>query len=733
MSELNLSSNGNPNFNITTNSNYYSSKIKEGIPIFQEQNGGNLYNNYIDPFKILENEKNNNIYNVGINNYNMNVSDIQTRKIFEKEMNPYLLRMKNELNLIIEKFRKKINEKNQYINDILEIKNEIIKNKQNSEENYLNIDQKILNINDNLNFQENKLNNLQSEFLQINHMGKKNEELFLKNELENIKNRLDALDDNNDKYLKEIVENIERKIENKLEIMNQNINFLKEDNKNIKRDLSQNIIKLDIINSENNKKNEKFNEINSEFNDISNQINNMKINNNKIMNLINDLEIGNNDCQQKIKNLNDKINSINENIESINYEFKNQKENINLNKKYLSELENNLNMFENEKSSINNKLIELNIKLENQEQFFSKNNNNMNNVQNENNNLLYKDISAQITKTKKILDEMREKSDKEIGEIKNTMNQFELVLKNNPFLTMNETERISILFKKEQVKFNETFRQQLKLLNEEVKNLKSISQFDKTNLEIINKNFKKHTKDIDMLEQSLKSWTQIAQVLTKNYDKIKKDKFNDDKSSNNNFNNNIIFEDNLNKIQKYINNNKSDVYNLQLNIKEINEKTIPQIYKYIDDQLKIKPTGNAINENIISTKNNFGKINNNFNLANKEDNIIKNNINTNNNDINNIYINNNIDSIKNKNLDDLASKIELMGNESQKKNLKLNDINNKDDDNKFMINSDFSHSLSDNLNNKKDDDMDYIDKLIKGKDNNNSKSKNDEFDSDFDK
>lgn len=733
MSELNLSSNGNPNFNITTNSNYYSSKIKEGIPIFQEQNGGNLYNNYIDPFKILENEKNNNIYNVGINNYNMNVSDIQTRKIFEKEMNPYLLRMKNELNLIIEKFRKEINEKNQYINDILEIKNEIIKNKQNSEENYLNIDQKILNINDNLNFQENKLNNLQSEFLQINHMGKKNEELFLKNELENIKNRLDVLDDNNDKYLKEIVENIERKIENKLEIMNQNINFLKEDNKNIKRDLSQNIIKLDIINSENNKKNEKFNEINSEFNDISNQINNMKINNNKIMNLINDLEIGNNDCQQKIKNLNDKINSINENIESINYEFKNQKENINLNKKYLSELENNLNMFENEKSSINNKLIELNIKLENQEQFFSKNNNNMNNVQNENNNLLYKDISAQITKTKKILDEMREKSDKEIGEIKNTMNQFELILKNNPFLTMNETERISILFKKEQVKFNETFRQQLKLLNEEVKNLKSISQFDKTNLEIINKNFKKHTKDIDMLEQSLKSWTQIAQVLTKNYDKIKKDKFNDDKSSNNNFNNNIIFEDNLNKIQKYINNNKSDVYNLQLNIKEINEKTIPQIYKYIDDQLKIKPTGNAINENIISTKNNFGKINNNFNLANKEDNIIKNNINTNNNDINNIYINNNIDSIKNKNLDDLASKIELMGNESQKKKLKLNDINNKDDDNKFMINSDFSHSLSDNLNNKKDDDMDYIDKLIKGKDNNNSKSKNDEFDSDFDK
>ena len=74
-----------------------------------------------------------------------------------------------------------MNKKNQYINDILDIKNELIKSKQNSEENYLNIEQKILNINDNINFQENKLNNLQSEFLQMNNLSKKNEEMFLKN------------------------------------------------------------------------------------------------------------------------------------------------------------------------------------------------------------------------------------------------------------------------------------------------------------------------------------------------------------------------------------------------------------------------------------------------------------------------------------------------------------------------------------------------------------------------
>ncbi len=64
---------------------------------------------------------------------------------------------------------------------------------------------------------------------------------------------------------------------------------------------------------------------------------------------------------------------------------------------------------------------------------------------------------------------MREKYDKEVLDLTNDLNQFDLMLKNNPFFNRYETEKISILFKKVQVKFNETFRQQFKLLNEEVK------------------------------------------------------------------------------------------------------------------------------------------------------------------------------------------------------------------------------------------------------------------------
>ena len=698
--------------------NYYSSKVKEGIPIFQEENLGNIgntYNNFIDPFKLLETEKNNNIFNLGINNYNMNMSDIQTRKILEKEMNPYLMRMKNELNIIIERFRKELEEKSNYFNEIAEIKQELTKIKQNSDDTYRNFELKFLNMNDSLNNHEKILNNLQSEMFQINHLNKSSNEIFLKSEIDNIKNKVINMDNNNDKYLKEMSQNLEKIIDYKFDKMNQNINFIKEENNNIKNDLAQNNIKIEMINSENNKKNERLNDFNSEFNNISNQINKLSINNNKIMNLINNLEINNNECQQKIKNLNEKFSSLNENFDVISNDTKNQKENINSNLKLISELESNLNILENEKNSLNNKITELNIKLEYQEEKLSKNNNIVNNAQNGNNNILYKDISSQITKSKKIIDDMREKYDKEISDLKNDLNQFDLILKNNPFFNMNETERISILFKKEQVKFNETFRQQLKLLNEEVKKIKNVSQFDKNNLEIINKNFKKHTNDINMLEQSLKSWTQIAQILSKNYDKLKRDKFSDDKSSNNNFNN-FNVEDNINKIQKYINNNKNDVYNLQLDVKEINEKTIPAIYKYINEQLKIKPS--KFSQNIMTETNIKMK-----NISSMNKNNDNNFISINKNNDNNNNINNNFNAKTSKNWDDIASKIELMGSAAQNMNIKFNENKNNKE------NSSFSRS-SNNLDKKEDNDLI---KELGGENKNSSRNnENKEFEFDFD-
>ena len=130
-----------------------------------------------------------------------------------------------------------------------------------------------------------------------------------------------------------------------------------------------------------------------------------------------------------------------------------------------------------------------------------------------------------------------------------------------------------------------------------------------------------------------------------------------------------------------------------------------------------KLDNNIIFENKIPTKTNK----NNF-ITNKENNFIDNNIKNN-------FANNNQEKLTGQNLEDLASKIELMGSTAQNFNTKFNDNNNKNQ--KIGINSSFSHSLSDDLE-KKDVDMDYINKIIEGDDNNNSKMKKNEFDSDFD-
>ena len=696
--------------NFGLSNNYYSSRIKEGIPIFQEINGGNLINNYTDPFKALEQNKIETFIN-GSNN--MNNTDFQTRRMLEQEMKPYLTHMKNELNMIIDKFRKEMNNKNNF-NDILDIKQELSNNKSNFESNFIILEKKIFDINDALNNQQKRINDLQNEIGQINYIKNKNDDIIIKKEIENIKNKINILDISNEKNYKEVSNNLSKILNYKLDNFNQNINFIKEENDSIKSDLTKQIIKIESLNSEIEKKDSAINEIKSEMINLPNKINNIKIENNKLFNLINNIEITNNELQGKLKSLNDKIFSINDNLGIINLESKNQKEKINLNNKYLSELENNISILDNEKSVINNKLNEIFVKLEYQEEKLSKNNN-LN--QNDANNLLYKDLSTQIAKTKNIMDDMREKYEKDMIEIKNNLNLFEQIIKNNPFLNMNESDRLSILFKNEQIKTNDTFKEQIKLLNEEIKKLRKNSQYDKNNFEIINNNFKKQAQNINMLEQTFKSWTQIAQILTEKYEKLKKDKGDDKISINTNLNN-INLDDNINEVKKYINNNRKNIDNLQLDIKDINEKKIPDIYKFINDQLK----------------NNIGvKLNENYNINNiKNDikNIPNNNIMNNNNEMKKTSNGGNI--YNNKNLDEIASKIELMGSAAQAINPKFNDNKkSKMKDFKYGANSSFSHSLSENLDKKDGLDIESINEIM-DEDKNDTNLKKNDFDFDFD-
>lgn len=166
MSNLNINNDINSNrLGFNSSSNYYEQKVKEGIPIFQEMNGsGTLRNNYVDPFKLLENGKNYNFSSLremgGGNDLfgsNVNITDIETKRIFEREMNPYLAQMKKELNLIIEKFRNELEQKSNLFNEISLIKELTLKNKSNDEMNFSNLENKILNLKDSIVSQNNRI------------------------------------------------------------------------------------------------------------------------------------------------------------------------------------------------------------------------------------------------------------------------------------------------------------------------------------------------------------------------------------------------------------------------------------------------------------------------------------------------------------------------------------------------------------------------------------------------
>ena len=492
-----------PDFN--TSSNYYEKKVKEGIPIFQEINNG-LYNskikyqNYVDPFALLENGKTNNI--IGSPSSNLNMMDIETRKIIEQEMKPYISQMKNELNIIVEHFRKEIEEKSNIINEISSLKEKENQNRQNYDNDFINLNNKIISINDKLNSQERKIDKYQN---MVNQMEKNmNENLEkIQNVLDNNKNNyMNAL---NQKIFNDINDMIDKRIFYKFDSLEKNIGSMKEENASIKNELSNNKMLLNLLNSENNNKNMQLNEINGNYNDLMNKINNININNNKILNIFDNFEIKYNELQQKIKSFNDKLSSVNNGLNSNIMDSKTNKENIKELNQKISDMINSIDLIRNERQIFNSKIIEMNVKVESQSEKINKNYNILNEAINQNNNNLYKDLTTQISKNKDLLENLKDDYDTEISKVRAEINQFDLIIKNNPFLNLNENERLSILFKKEQLKVNETFKNSFYTIEK--------------NFKTIDKKFEAKAKG---LEQNMIKLTEIIKDLSDKKAKKKK-------------------------------------------------------------------------------------------------------------------------------------------------------------------------------------------------------------------
>ena len=754
MSNLNINNDINSNrLGFNSSSNYYEQKVKEGIPIFQEMNGsGTLRNNYVDPFKLLENGKNYNFSSLremgGGNDLfgsNVNITDIETKRIFEREMNPYLAQMKKELNLIIEKFRNELEQKSNLFNEISLIKELTLKNKSNDEMNFSNLENKILNLKDSIVSQNNRIKFFENNLIDINNKNKIFNERMddYENQMHNLE-KISNLYSSNENVEKGINDRIETMINLKLDQIFKKIDLINQDNLLNKKELANNENKIKMLNMDNDERNLRLNDIDNYFNKIQNQMNMINLNNNKNLNLFNKFEAKNKEFQQHFNSIEEKILKLNDNLNNTSVDIRAQKDLINSNRQKLLNIDNSISFVKNENSMLDTKITDLDLKLKSQEGKIDKNKSELNDTFSRINNNYYKDLITKINKSKDLLEDMTNNYDMEISKLKE---EIDLIKKNNPFLNGNENERLSFLFKKHQIESNEIFKKQIDMLIKDNEILKKMNSTD--NFKKIEKNFKnisvelnkeaaaiklldettksraelseqkereKEKKILDM-ENTIKTISGIVETLSKNSGKYQNKNAT---NINSNFNeSNLVYDQKLKTIQ-------SNVNDLSLSIKSIINDKIPEIYKYIDNKTKIqliksneiKNNNNPIKINdgsdYFSNKKTNNVINEDFNFNNK----INFNINNNNNNNNKIYTNmnennnfnnnknsfennnnNNNININSKNIDDIADQIEMMGSvKNVNKVFNNNNLNIDDDQNKnikdFNVSS-FSHKEDD--------------------------------------
>ena len=178
----------NKSFSPSSTVNYFEKDIKEGLPFFQQNKlQSTLRNNYFNSnndsnIKMTSSEKNDKI-------------NLEAKKIIEREIQPYLSLMKKELNLIVEKYTKDFQKKNDTINELLNMKNDLEEIKKENANNNDILAQKLMKSNDNMNEIEQKINNINSDinkFNQLFNIQLDNSSLIpnLNNDIDKIKQKL---------------------------------------------------------------------------------------------------------------------------------------------------------------------------------------------------------------------------------------------------------------------------------------------------------------------------------------------------------------------------------------------------------------------------------------------------------------------------------------------------------------------------------------------------------------
>ena len=613
----------------TSTTNYFGKQITEGLPFFQQNKLQNtLRNNYFNDVNTIHKIDNNKMVTT---NEKIDTSDLEVKKIIEREMNPYLSYMKKELNFIVEKFSKNIDEKNDIINKCYSLEKETEEMKTQNEVIKNNLEQKLLKNNENLNMHEKQINNIQLDInkfkdlfsLQLNQ---KEEIPTIINDISQIKNKLNFLDKNNENIttqLQNFTENIISKKFNEYMINMKNIKDENEELKNRIEELNNTITKIKFDND--NKKEENMYQNNNE--EIKKTINQIKTDlfnkNERIQNMENGYENLNRKIFEEDQKIEEALSNINTEHSSIITVAKNMQNN---NKK-IDYLENKLNNSYYNKEYTDIKIESINDLINTQNEKVKQNISYIND--NFINKKHYLDLLKKLEDNKKYFENQYDEISGYINSINNNINDLKTTIKTHPVLNMNENEIITQKFKENQIKYNEIFKQSIEQMKEEITKLIRNSK----EIDIIKGNIFMCKNNFETIEEELKSYKEFSKNAENdkhNYENFKKDiqkQFNDNIKEKEELNEAIKqqIDDLNNKIScieaqisinsglqsnpqdnnidsEQINHIQNDIQKLKNEINIIKEQKLPEILSIIHDNIKMQKE-NQMSNDLNSNKN----------------------------------------------------------------------------------------------------------------------------------
>ena len=529
-----------------TRSNFYETRVKQDLQFFKDQKyAQSEFQRFpTDPYlsKISSLQGSNLPLNTTTNFISNQTTDAEIRKMIEREMEPYLFKMKNELALTMENYRKEMEEYTHLKPELQLLKENLEANKKacqlNQDENdkkFINFTQKYTSNAKQIEDLKQNVNDLKKNYNSIENMyttfNLKMPDIELLNE------KLAYFDLNSEKYYKDIENNINKNLDTKLNLIQSQIDNIKETNKEMGSSITTLKLSNQNINSDIEQVQSSQKEVLTALNKQNISFNNLSGNCNNTINQIEKYKITINALEEKLSTLYQGVNSQNENITTLQLGFTTLSNEFTSATMKQNDINDKVEQIKSNCTSMTSSIITNGTAIKTINEKISKINSKLSEYEDKNNAGNLNLLNEKIAKLQMNIDELGDFSNGKFASLNNKVSELSLALSElingNIKPKSSNSERIDYIppgnfdtFRTGQAKYNDNFLKALETLTKEVSTLKKdVNAYD-DNFEKIQENFIKLNNQIDKissLEKNVKLFPELIDNLSKNHNILKND------------------------------------------------------------------------------------------------------------------------------------------------------------------------------------------------------------------